>query len=148
MFWILLLFGVLWVGSRLLPESSPEGLLEREYSTPRASFLILGNTFGVLVSPLPEIETFIWESSRKWGIDYSVLYDLAVCESQLRTDAWGDHGLAYGLYQWHFISWVMYNKMYNTELNILLPQDQIELTARVLKDGGENNWMNCWSKIN
>ena len=141
--WILLLIGVLWIGHRFLPENRPEGLLQREHSTPGTTLLIGGHALGVIVSPLPKIETLIWESAQKWDISYNTLYDLAVCESQLNPKAWGDHHTSFGLYQWKIQSWIFYNQLYGTELNILLPQDQAELTARVLKNGNWTNWFNC-----
>ena len=75
------------------------------------------------------------------------MYFLAKCESGLKHDnRYGDHNLAYGLYQWHQSSWNLYNKKFGTNLDRKNIYDQAMMTARVLSIGGYKNWTNCFRK--
>ena len=132
------------------PKSSFNGQIERKSDTFSDTLVVhQGNTLACISSPLNEIETLIWEASQKWNISYTILYDLAICESRLRhNNIWGDNGLAYGIYQWHLSSWVLFNNIFGTELNITSIKDQIEMTARVLQQpNGWQNWYNCYNQI-
>lgn len=86
----------------------------------------------------------LWEAESRYGLKHGTLFNLAECESSVRhDDIWGDNGDSYGMFQWQLPSWRRYCKEYKTELNILNLKDQIELTARVIADGGWFNWKNC-----
>ena len=108
---------------------------------------IQGNTLvgqsGALSNDL-EVLLAIQSASNKYSIPYSVLYDLCECESGLKQNAIGDSGKAVGIYQWWLTSWNYYNGVYQTDLDRNNIYDQVEMTARVLKDGGHNNWYNCF----
>jgi len=94
-----------------------------------------------------DLERLIWEAADKYGIDYDIMYFLAKCESGLKHDnRYGDHNLAYGLYQWHQSSWNLYNKKFGTNLDRKNIYDQAMMTARVLSIGGQKNWTNCFRK--
>jgi len=116
--------------------------------------LIQGTALRANSGPLEEVEGEIWWMAHKYGVDYKLMYDLAICESGLiHKDRWGDYSsltgsyLAYGLYQWHQDSWDSYNKQFELNLDRSSLIDQIEITALVLERGGQHNWKNCWQKI-
>jgi len=95
------------------------------------------------------IEREFWEVTDKYGLEYNLLYNLAMCESGLiHENRWGDKGLSYGLFQWKKKSWDLYNKKYGLNLDRYKLEDQTEMTAKVLAEGGEYNWRRCWRKIN
>ena len=94
------------------------------------------------------IKKQLWEATAKYGLDYDLLYNLAKCESNLIHEGqFGDKKLAYGIYQWHQGSWNQYNKKFGLNLDRYKLEDQIEMTVLVIKDGGQQNWKNCWNKI-
>ena len=94
------------------------------------------------------IKKQLWEVTDKYGLEYNLLYNLAVCESGLiHENRWGDKGLSYGLFQWQKKSWDLYNKKFGLNLDRYKLEDQTEITAKVLAEGGEHNWRRCWRKI-
>ena len=112
---LLLIAFLVWLPSEVkapknLPFQELEGTL----------ILIQGNS---LVRSYPgalqnDLERQLWEAADKYGIDYDIMYFLAKCESGLKHDnRYGDHNLAYGLYQWHQSSWNLYNKKFGTNLD-------------------------------
>ncbi len=104
-------------------------------NTLRANSVLLNST-----------ETIIWEASEKYNVDYDILYYLAICESGLKQNRYGDSGLAYGIYQWHQSSWTLYNKKFGTDLDRNGIEDQITMTAKVLAEKGYKNWANCFKQ--
>lgn len=110
--------------------------------------LIENNSFKGQTGLFWGVQEVIWEMADKYEISYDLLYFLAKCESGLiHENRWGDQGLSYGLYQWQKASWNLYNKKFNLDLDIKNSKDQTELTALVIKNGGEHNWKNCFRKI-
>ena len=123
------------------PLSQPQ--IERK---PPIYSIISGTVLGVIVSPLSQYQTELWEVVQELDYDYDILYDLWKCEdSELRHDGvFGDSGLAYGGFQWHDKSWYYYNQKFGLKLNRLLFEDQAQLTIMVLKEpDGWRNWYNC-----
>ena len=110
--------------------------------------LIENNSFKGNTPLIWGLELAIWEATAKYGLDYDLLYNLAKCESNLIHEGqFGDKKLAYGIYQWHQGSWNQYNKKFGLNLDRYKLEDQIEMTVLVIKDGGQQNWKNCWNKI-
>lgn len=116
--------------------------------------LIQGTALKAISGPLVGIEAEIWWMAHKYGLDYKLMYDLAVCECNLQHEnCWGDYSsltnsyLAYGIYQWHQDSWDDHNEWLGLDLDRTKLVDQIEMTALVLKNDGQHNWKNCWQKI-
>jgi len=78
----------------------------------------------------------------------SYLYDypeksltkLALSESSFRHNVVGDGGLAYGLYQYHKPTWILFTKKYGLEsFNIKDPVDQTVITIEALNDNQHCN---------
>lgn len=66
---------------------------------------------------------------------------LAFKESSFRYNVVGDKGLAYGLYQYHKLTWIIFTKKYGLEgFNIKDPVDQTVITIEALKDNQHCNW--------
>ena len=100
------------------------------------------------VLTIDDIKLKIRKSAEKYGVSSWLMIELARCESSLRHDGvWGDTGTSYGLFQWKLKSWYYYNERYNLYLDISNLEDQIELTAKVLNEGGNHNWENCFNSI-
>ena len=119
-----------------------------------STIFIQESSLGGISGPLVGVPAEIWKVANKHGVDYNLMYDLALCESTLRhEDCWGDYStstnsyLAYGIYQWHQDSWDDHNMWLELNLDRTKLIDQIEMTALVLKNGGQHNWLNCWRKI-
>ena len=108
--------------------------------------LIENNSFKGKVAIIWGVESLIWEVADKYQIEYDLLYNLAICESGLKHEKYGDNGRAYGLFQWWQSSWDMYNKKFGTTLDRKNIDDQAEMTAKVLNIGGYKNWTNCFKK--
>ena len=111
--------------------------------------LIQGNSLAtrqmVLKSDEQNVWSAIWAASNKYGVEFDILYNLAKCESSLKHETFGDSGRAFGIYQWWESSWNMYNKKFGTNLDRYNLEDQSEMTARVLSEGGYKNWAKCFS---
>lgn len=94
---------------------------------------------GAITDP---ILLHLWDSSWQYGNYYEVKR-IAICESNLNPKAIGDLGLAFNIFQWHQESWDLYNKLFETNLDIYSWQDQIEMTLKVIKEKGYKDWVNC-----
>jgi len=141
---LLLIAFLVWLPSEVkAPSNLPFQELEGRLILIQGNSLVSGQ-FGALQN---DLESLIWEAADKYGIDYDIMYFLAKCESGLKHDnRYGDHNLAYGLYQWHQSSWNLYNKKFGTNLDRKNIYDQAMMTARVLSIGGQKNWTNCFRK--
>ena len=133
--------------TRLFGDESPTGQIEREIST---FYLVSNNSLASVSSPMGYLEIILWEENNRLGYDYDILYALWTCESQNRHEGiWGDNYQSYGGFQWQLPSWVMYNRILGTDLNITSLKDQAIMTIMVLKRGDWWNWKNClYNKFN
>ena len=69
------------------------------------------------------------------------LNSLALAESSFRHNVVGDGGFAYGLYQYHKLTWISFTKKYGLEgFNIKDPVDQTVTTIEALKDNQHCHW--------
>ena len=105
------------------------------------------------LTELEQIKMWIITIAQEYGVDSDDMLNLANCESRFNPKARGDYRseidtfMARGLYQWWASSWKKYNAIYKTELNREEWKDQTIMTGKVLADGGEDNWRNCWRYI-
>lgn len=104
-----------------------------------------------LNAPPKSIEEKIREKAREYKVDPELAVRISKCESGLVITAKNKTSSASGLYQWLDSSFLHYAKIYNLPLDKKNDPDvQIELTMKVLKDGGISNWnesKSCWSKF-
>lgn len=137
---IALLIGVLWFYGA--------GMYEFGQSVPNG--LRLCHTTNLEAGQRVELseEGILRKVAQDHHFDFQMLYDLWRCEAQWKHDGeWGDEYQSYGAFQWQIVSWVRYNEMFGTELNILSFEDQAILTVLTLKtEGGWENWFNCLKK--
>ena len=90
----------------------------------------------------------------RYGVDPEKVILLGNCESKWVKTASGDYRsetgeyMARGIFQWWRSSWSKYSNDYGLSGDRLDPYDNIDLTIKVLADGGEKNWYNCWKSIN
>ena len=91
----------------------------------------------VVLSPtrdLPPIQEYI----KNKGIKR--LYEVARCESSFKIDAVGDHGLAYGVMQFHKATFDGYAKKYGLLLDYKNPYHQVDLATLMFKDKLQYHW--------
>ena len=90
------------------------------------------------------IERELWEVADKNGLEYDLLYNLAMCESGLiHENRWGDKGLSYGLFQFKQGTFDDYCEGDRENM-----EDQIECAGQMIAQGlGEKHWKKCWILI-
>lgn len=90
---------------------------------------------------LTTIEGELWWMAKKYDIDYDRFYNLAWCESTLNQSARGKAG-EIGIYQFLPDTFTRYAKLYKkVGFSIYNINHQIELTAQMISEGEENNWV-------
>ena len=130
-----------WVFAPKIPPFQEEGN--------NTQLLIENNSFKGKTALIWGIERELWEVADKYSLEPNYLMKLAICESSLiHENRWGDNGLSYGLFQWQKKSWDLYNKKFGLNLDRYKLEDQIEMTALVINNGGQHNWKSCFNKIN
>lgn len=80
-------------------------------------------------------------------VEASLALGVARCESEFKTTAVGDSGLAYGVYQFHQPTFKEFAKAYgDPSLEYKNTEDQIELAMWAISNGKGNHWT-CYRKI-
>mgnify|MGYP001591921444 CR=1 FL=1 len=83
----------------------------------------------------------------KWyGVKTDIAMQIAECESQFRTDVYGDGGKAYGPFQFHRPTFELFEKKLGEDLEYRDPQDQVKLALWALANGKGSHWT-CYTKI-
>ena len=83
---------------------------------------------------------YLTEYAQQYGVSSKVLYEVIQCESNWKETAVGDHGLAYGLAQFHEPTFDMFSKQMGMELDYKSPKDQILVMAWAFSKGLEHHW--------
>lgn len=79
--------------------------------------------------------------SKEYGYKYSVVDWLVLNESSYRIKVYGDNNKAFGLGQWHQLTWEHFQKKYNRfDLDKYNPTNQIEMLCLALKDKQFSHW--------
>ena len=82
-----------------------------------------------------------------YGIHPEMALAVAQCESQLKTTAVGDHGLAYGVYQFHESTFDLFKKQFGDEsLEYKNTEHQVELALWAISHGKGANWT-CYRNL-
>jgi soluble lytic murein transglycosylase-like protein len=82
-----------------------------------------------------------------YGVDNELALNIAKCESELRHDAKGDGGKAYGVFQFHKPTFEEFARAYGDEtLDYKNPKDNIKLAMWAISEGRGNNWT-CYAKV-
>lgn len=85
--------------------------------------------------------------AKRYGVDSKLVVAVARCESELRTDVYGDHGLAYGIFQFHEETFNLFAREFHLEgLDYKNPEDSIKLAVLAFANGKEDHW-SCYNKV-
>ena len=98
--------------------------------------------------PTPtEVEQYIRQTARELRIDEYTFVEVAQCESGFLTDAIGDNGLAFGVFQFHKTTWNMFNEEFEVNLDYFSWKDQVKMDSLAWKRGYEQRHWTCWKKL-
>lgn len=97
-------------------------------------------TLPQAVSP-PEM---IRHYASEFGVNPEKALAVAKCESNFKEDVYGDHGLAYGIYQFHVETFDRMAREFGEPLNYFSTEDQIKLATWAFSKGYQNHWT-CWN---
>lgn len=113
------------------------------------TFTHAGRTIEVANAQKPLLER-IADTELKYGIKKDVLKNVAYCESRLQNEGrYGDHGLAYGIFQFHRATFDLFVKLSGIEgLAYLNGDDQLELAGWAFSHGYEDHWSCYLMKYN
>ena len=86
-------------------------------------------------SSISQIKQAISEVAIKYGLNEAGFARLILCESSFNHNQYGDHGLAYGLLQFHEATFERYcdGDYHNIK-------DQLVCGAKMIKNGEGSNW--------
>ena len=125
------------------PVSAPNNPLFQEVGN--ISVLASLTTSGTITSPQNDLEGELWEMAVKYGIEeeYDKMLQVLKCESGLDNSKIGKYGEV-GIAQFLPSTWVWFNKIRETDLDIYNEQNQLELFGWAIKSGYQNQWV-CWN---
>lgn len=92
------------------------------------------------------IEGLIEKYSEEFNYSEKMAKDIASCESDLRPNVYGDGGKAYGVYQFHKPTFIMFSKQKGEKLDYYDTEDNIKLAIWALANNKENHW-SCYKKV-
>ncbi len=93
------------------------------------------------------ISALITAYAKEYGVDKKLALDIATCESNLRGNVFGDHGKAYGTYQFHKSTFKEFSKkMGASELDYYSTEDNIKVAMWALANNKEYHW-SCYDKV-
>jgi len=138
---LLLIAFLVWLPSEVkAPSNLPFQELEGTLILLQGNSLVRSHS-GALQN---DLERQLWEVADKNGLEYDLLYNLAMCESGLiHENRWGDKGLSYGLFQFKQRTFDDYCEGDRENM-----EDQIECAGQMIAQGlGEKHWRKCWNKL-
>lgn len=87
--------------------------------------------------------------SSEYNIDKELLLRIAKCESNYNPYIKNSSSSAYGVFQFLTSTWESQLKKYNLDYSRDSLVGQIDLPARILRDGGISHWkesIECWQR--
>lgn len=95
-----------------------------------------------------DVSGMITYYSNVYGNSSTELYNVAKCESNLRTNVYGDGGLAFGVMQFHKPTFYRWSKEMGVSLDYYSSNDQIKLASYVFSKGTayKKHWT-CFTKL-
>lgn len=108
-----------------------------------ALLLLLPNNGVATIAPetvLPTIEQRIDHWAQFYGISASSSLAIAKCESNLSPTIFGDHDLAYSVYQFHLDTFVQFAKEAGERMEYDSIEDHIKLANWAFAHGKSNHW--------
>jgi len=92
----------------------------------------------------PTLDETIDKFSAEYNVPKAWLVNLATCESSYGTRLWGDWDgkeyRAYGTMQYHYTTWLDFEKWSHMDLNRNSQYDQVRMTAWALANGYGSRW--------
>ncbi|PIR45280.1 MAG: hypothetical protein COV10_00125 [Candidatus Vogelbacteria bacterium CG10_big_fil_rev_8_21_14_0_10_51_16] len=88
------------------------------------------------------IETYAHE----FEVPKKLALDIAMCESSLRANVYGDNGRAFGTFQFHRPTFDEFAKKFGEELDYYDNEDSIKLAIWALANDKEHHWT-CYRKV-
>ena len=82
----------------------------------------------------------------QYDFDQKLALDIATCESELKTNAVGDHGKAYGIYQFHKPTFDEFSKKLGEKMDYHDTEDNIKLAIWALSKDKGQHW-SCYRHI-
>ncbi len=93
------------------------------------------------------ISALITAYAKEYGVSKKLALDIAQCESNTRGNVFGDHGKAYGTYQFHKPTFKEFSKKMGDEtLDYYNNEDNIKLAMWALANNKEYHW-SCYDKV-
>lgn len=88
------------------------------------------------------IRKMIVHYASKYGVSPDLAVSVAECESHLRTNVYGDHGLAYGVFQFHEETFDLFaaEEFPAETLDYHDPEDAIKLAIVSIAHGRGDHW--------
>mgnify|MGYP006336711371 CR=1 FL=1 len=86
------------------------------------------------------VEGLIVSSALRHGVSAEKMLRVARCESNFNTQAIGDGGRAYGVYQYHGPTFQSFSNLYGVTYDYRSPTDQIDLTGWAFSQGLDTHW--------
>ena len=109
------------------------------------TFLSINNS--IAQAPAPETPRFPSEPkeqlkyfANQYGSDYTTLNRVVTCESGWRSTAIGDHGLAYGFFQFHKPTFEVFAKEMGITADYYSAQDNLKVGAWAFAHGKQSHW--------
>jgi len=81
-----------------------------------------------------------------YNVEASAALAIARCESNYRSDVYGDNGLAYGVFQFHRDTFDMFAKKFGGDWDYFNTEDNVHLAIRMFAIGEWNHWT-CYSRL-
>lgn len=92
------------------------------------------------------ISALITAYAKEYNVSKKLALDIAECESNLRSNVFGDSGKAYGTYQFHKPTFKAFAKKMGGELDYYSTEDNIKLAIWALANDKEYHW-SCYDKV-
>lgn len=90
---------------------------------------------------------FLKDLSVKYEIDYEVISNVVICESNWNINAYNEIGKSYGVAQFIFPTWQYFNKLRGTDMDYLNPYHQLDMMAWAFKNNLQESW-DCFRIVN
>lgn len=98
----------------------------------------LTNRIGVDIN---DPHVILSEVVKQYGVSYSELARVITCESGFQHEGlYGDHGLAYGIGQFHKDTFVRYDEIRGLKLDYYNMRDQLDMMAWMFSKKLQYNW--------
>jgi hypothetical protein len=127
----------------------PNSPQEKQNPAPPAGLSDASYTLEAPKTPYQSIEDYAEKVALENDISPARFKHLIACESRWKEDAAGDSGTSLGILQFKAPTFTQFSKKYNLEsydYDLQDPYQQMDLAARMIRDGYLSHWKNCARK--